>query len=544
MKKAKEYSTRFFELMKLETKAEKRFYILAFFFVSLYITSVIRSQLFLSSPLLDFGLIPVFLLVSAAVIGISLLFAKTEIHLTVARGIKGRIVFGLAVSVAAFIVFYAWLRALYPGSFSPDSIEQYKQSLSNEYNDWHPALHTWLFFSIPMIFSDSPALIVTFQLIWLALAIGYLFYVMYSEGARLPFLIVAFIYIIANPNTALIMLYPWKDSAFTILATICFAQLIRIYVSNGKWLYKPLNLAALAVFCFLATAVRHNAVLLTVPMLVIVFVFFKNARKKTLSAFALFIVLTLILRLPIYSLAGVGSPKHRTTETVGLPMTILADVYMNDREAMSEEAVEFMDSLATQENWEKHYSFGGFNSFKWSDGTIYDKIDEKGALNVLRYAYQSANSSPEVAKKSILTLTKMVWGFDFGNGWTVGYGITRNDVGIKGDYDSEAVNRINAYRAVVSGSLLKYAFNFVGAVIAILLLLALARIGNNGIARFFAIIPLLAYNFGTMLLLTGHDFRFFHLNFVLAVPLIFILFYNSSEASKSETSIQQNPETE
>ncbi|MBO5768183.1 MAG: hypothetical protein J6R49_06590, partial [Clostridia bacterium] len=137
---------------------------------------------------------------------------------------------------------------------------------------------------------------------------------------------------------------------------------------------------------------------------------------------------------------------------------------------------------------------------------------------------ESANASPEIAKRSVLTLTKMVWGMDYGNGWSIGYGISGNDIGIKKEYDAESVERINAYRGAVGGSSLKYLFNFIGVIISCLLVASVSKIGRGGIKRFFAIIPLLIYNFGTMLLLTGHDFRFFHLNFVLAVPLIFILF--------------------
>ncbi|MBO5914026.1 MAG: hypothetical protein J6Q72_01635 [Clostridia bacterium] len=524
MEKAKRYYTRMLERLSLCTKNEKRWFLAAFSLLSLYFCFVIHSQLFLSAAKLEAGFIS--LLLPAAIVAFSLcvFLSPLKIASFAERGKPSSLLFGVAVAVTAFCIFFSWQRALYPGSFSPDSIEQYKQALSGEYNDWHPALHTWLFFSFPMLFSESPAIIVTFQLIWFALALGYLYYVMYSEGCPLPFLAFSFVFITANPNTALIMLYPWKDSAFTILATVCFAHLIRIYRSNGEWLFKIQNVIVFAFFCFLATSVRHNAVLLTLPLFAVVFVFFKNARKKTALAFGLFLAMLLVLRLPIYSLAGVDSPKHRTTETMGLPMTLLADVYMNDREAMSDDALRFMDSLATQENWEKHYSFGGFNSFKWSDGTIYDKIDQEGAVKILGYAFESANASPEIAKRSVLTLTKMVWSMDYGNGWSIGYGISGNDIGIKKEYDAESVERINAYRSAVGGSSLKYLFNFIGVIISCLLVASVSKIGRGGIKRFFAIIPLLIYNFGTMLLLTGHDFRFFHLNFVLAVPLIFILF--------------------
>ena len=43
----------------------------------------------------------------------------------------------------------------------------------------------------------------------------------------------------------------------------------------------------------------------------------------------------------------------------------------------------------------------------------------------------------------------------------------------------------------------------------------------------------MVYNFGTMLLLTGHDFRFFHLNFVAVIPLVYIMLTNKEDADES-----------
>ena len=37
------------------------------------------------------------------------------------------------------------------------------------------------------------------------------------------------------------------------------------------------------------------------------------------------------------------------------------------------------------------------------------------------------------------------------------------------------------------------------------------------------IFPMLIYDFGTMLLLTGGDFRFFHFSFVIIIPLLYLI---------------------
>ncbi len=523
MEKAKQSFARFYSRTGTAERTQRRWFWAAFSLLAVYFVYVVYAQNYIRGYDSKIIIAITSIIALAFCFGVVWLLAGTDLK-TALRDKKSRsYILAFAVFVLTFIFYYSWQSALYPGSFSPDSIEQYKQTQSGEYNDWHPVLHTWLFFGLPNIFSDSPDLIVTFQLVWFSLAVAYLYYVLYTEGCPKTFMAVSWAYIILNPNTATIMLYPWKDSAFTILALVMCSHLVRIYRSNGKWLLKWQNTFCFALFAFLANGVRHNAILFVVPTFVLLFIFLKQSRRRVLAAAAVFAVLTLLLKIPIYSAANVGDPKHRTTEVMGLPMTVLADVYMNDRDALDDEAVEFLDSLANQKNWEKYHTFGSFNSFKWSDGTIYDKIDQEGAAKILEYAASAAEGSPDIAKKSVLELTKMVWSIDGGSGWTVGYGISSNDNGIRAEYNGEDVEVINTYRKMMNGFGTKYLFNYVGVIIAILLFCAVARIGKAGYARTFSVIPLMIYNFGTMLLLTGHDFRFFHLNFVVVVPLLYIM---------------------
>ncbi|MBQ5837617.1 MAG: hypothetical protein IIW39_02985 [Clostridia bacterium] len=514
----------------LNKRNDVSFFWVAFSFLAVYFGCVAYAQIFIRDY--DFGFLTVIALAVSAVACFFGVYFFGGIELkTVLRDKRSKaLIFAVTVFIATFLIYYSWQRVIYPGSFSPDSIEQYKQTQLNEYNDWHPVLHTWLFFGLPNIFSDSPALLVTLQLVWFSLAITYLLYVLYTDGCPKTFIAISWAYIVLNPNTALIMLYPWKDSAFTILSTVMLAQCVRIYRSNGKWLLKWCNTVAFALFAFLANGVRHNAILLVLPTFIVIFVFLKQSRRRLLVAGSIFLILTLLLKLPIYSIAEVGSPKHRTTEVMGLPMTVLADVYMNDRDALDDEAVEFLDSLATQARWEKYYTFGSFNSFKWSDGTIYDKIDQEGAEKILSYTFSAVKNSPNVAKKSVFELTKMVWSVDGGGGWTIGYGITGNEFDIRGEYDYDGLDVINAYRKIINGFGTKYLFNYTGIIIALLLTVAVARIGKAGWSKVFSVIPLMVYNFGTMLLLTGHDFRFFHLNFVAVIPLLYIMLTNKQDA--------------
>ncbi len=162
---------------------------------------------------------------------------------------------------------------------------------------------------------------------------------------------------------------------------------------------------------------------------------------------------TLFWMGPGLTLAGVERPDKRVTETTGMPMSVLCSVYVymsQDPDAMSQEVREFMDSLATPDQWETYYS------------------------------------------------------------------------------RSEGFNSIN----------LKYLFNYLGLVILFLLFIAVAQLGHGNLARVFLVIPVMAYNFGTMLLLSGNDFRFFHFNFLLVVPLLYIILQGKQQRPAPDPSSQ------
>ena len=63
---------------------------------------------------------------------------------------KDKVVVFLITMFLTIGIMLIWISAYYPGSFSPDSIVQYGQALSGEYNDWHPVWHTIVFFTLPL----------------------------------------------------------------------------------------------------------------------------------------------------------------------------------------------------------------------------------------------------------------------------------------------------------------------------------------------------------------------------------------------------------
>lgn len=514
--------------MNLSGKAEKRWFWTAFLLLNLYVEIVIFAQNTVLNYI-SFSLLNVLQAMAAiplCFIGL-LIIRKWKITgediLAKARvNLRRQLLFAVLVWVLTFFLFFLYHRAFWPGAFTEDSISQYGQAYSGSYNNWHPVLHTWLFFYFPFQIFHGPAGIVLTQILWFSFSVTYLFYVLYTSGCPKAFLACGWLYVVGNPNTLSIMILPWKDSAFTIFSAVVFAQLVRIYLTNGIWLKKWYNLAAFSVFVFLTLEMRHNAILLVAPIFVLLTCIFKCVKKKILLSILIVFAGHILLYGPIFSIMHVELPDERHVETMGLPMTILSDIYVQNQEALSDDARSFMDSLATPEVWEV-YSLGNFNSIKWQAGTDLSHIEEVGYKRVLQYTVGAAMERPDLAWRAFCLLTSLVWEVEIEGGWSIYPYLVDNSYGIYYQGNIRLLDGFRTYASLVSAHLTKYLFCYTGGTILVLLFLAVGNLGGGNLCRSCLVLSPMAYNFGTMLLLTGPDFRFFHFNFVIIIPLIYLL---------------------
>ena len=100
------------------------------------------------------------------------------------------------ISAAVFGFYYA---AEYPGAFSADSITQYRQAVTGEYNNWHPVLHTLLGFQLPLTLTGGWAgSVVLFQLILFAFAAAYAAYTILRHS-HIPYAVLSLLFILISP---------------------------------------------------------------------------------------------------------------------------------------------------------------------------------------------------------------------------------------------------------------------------------------------------------------------------------------------------------
>ena len=140
--------------------------------------------------------------------------------------------------------------------------------------------------------------------------------------------------------------------------------------------------------------------------------------------------------------------------------------------------------------------------------------------------------SPQASFDALFALTDVVYGFETGLEGEIGAEIVDNDYGIAyTDTRSEACNMlVNTYTSLINRTVFKYVRTY-GVILLVLLVVVLSRLKFNSWKSWkkaFMIVPIFCYDFGTMLLLTGADSRFFFITF-LVVPLIIVFTLSKGE---------------
>lgn len=198
-------------------------------------------------------------------------------------------------------------------------------------------------------------------------------------------------------------------------------------------------------------------------------------------------------------------------ESIGVPMTMMGDAYVLSKEKLPSDVIDFMESIASEEKWEKWYKSDDFNSIKFKVANDFELILEKIKPNdFLSLWAKTMKNSPKASFMGFIRLTQIVWNpfprkADF---LKVPHTMTR--------ILSFDVNFISSLVYTLPVGFLFYSIGFFNIVFFIT---ALVCCQTMGIRAFVLPISACSYNLLTMLMLCGNDWRFFFFNCLIVAPV-------------------------
>lgn len=407
----------------------------------------------------------------------------------------------------------------YPGGFNLDAYGQWDQVHGLQHlNNWHPVLTTAFYWLITRL-NDSFSFCILVQLTLFSASVAYLLLVLQRLYIRDTLLIVVAFCITMNPAVSLNNICLFKDVPFTIIILWITIVLIKIVVSNGKWMDRILHQIFLTFLLATAALIRHNGIFYILPLLFCSLLLYKNQRLRLcLISLALLASLTLI-QGPLFDALSVEQHSNVTGESVGIPMATMVNVYLSDPENIPESIRSFLLSITTEEELREHYVLGEWDSCKWEFGGI-ELFQDMSLKEFIPLFCKAIIADPNAAYQSIRENTRVVWQV-FGNvEWDTWVYVEDNDYGI--------ISTPNPICAVITDTLLAASLTSVGAACCwnigvsnlILIMMSWGSVVRKKYQNFLYIIPVVTYNLLTMLLLCGPSHRYFYFNSVIYLPIL------------------------
>ncbi len=406
----------------------------------------------------------------------------------------------LALAVYLPLVFYG----MQP---SVDLDYQWKQATGQlPVNDWHPIMHTFLLHLAARVVGTLRGATVV-QACMFAFMLGLLHmtfrrYGYCSWAGTLIVIVAAF-----NPFSLGMVRFVWKDTTFALAGLSVTICLIHIFETRGDWL-TGWRIALMVLCLTAATFLRHNGFFYTVPLMVFLpaAVARRNIRKAFLcigvSALCCAGYLFVRSQLTRHRIINPRPAVQCFVESVGLPMSMISECYMSDRSKTPDDVVRFLESLGDREFWERTYD-GDFNSVKWAGDNTKDRIYALGKRRFFGMFWRTVKANPRAALRSFMHVTSIAWSPLPDSIDTCAY-FTRPD-------RNAVLKAFEWYFQMMVRSGLGAVVTAPGGYLLFVTLVFCCVIRRAGVRVCVLAVPLLCYQLGTMLLLTGKDYRFFYI---------------------------------
>ena len=258
----------------------------------------------------------------------------------------------LLYALPSIVVFSLYLVGFFPGLMTVDSNIQWFQIHSNQYNDWHPVVHTWFLKLITQIW-DYPAAIGITQILMMSFTFGYGMYSFEKYGVRRWVLYVVTAAFALMPLNGIYSVTLWKDVLYSTAIMFVTIVLFHIVMTKGKWLLKSSNLFLFFLASTEFVFFRHNGFPAFVVTMVIFFIIYRMKLKRMYIVGIAVIALHFIVTGPIFKYFEVIPSDPN--EAYSVPIQQIGRIIAYDGN-ITKEQLDFYDQVLPIEEWKTKYN--------------------------------------------------------------------------------------------------------------------------------------------------------------------------------------------
>ena len=329
------------------------------------------------------------------------------------------------------------LLVFWPGIMSNDSVAQWTQNLSGDYNDWQSAFYALVLAGLMKVWY-SPALIAILQVLLFAFLVAWGLKALEELGVPKVFLYIISLVFAISPLNNLYAITIWRDIPYALAVLWLTLLILRVYTSQGKWVTGK-GWIWLAISAFLIAILRQNGIPVAFGLLVLLPIVYRKYWKQLIGSLLLTLLLFFFTKGPVYSFVGVDRTKSGQSNLI-LLHHIAAHLEKGTELESDEEA--YLDSFLPISDWNYYCCYVGTisydNDFKRDEFLASSTENRKLALDLFL-------RDPGVDIQHTMCAGELVWRFIDNqcymksthgfSSWKPGEvsWVINNDVGLKND---------------------------------------------------------------------------------------------------------------
>lgn len=242
-----------------------------------------------------------------------------------------------------------------------------KGALSN----WHPILYTMLvrLFTGHGLWSlqTGVALFSLAQMLFMAMAAGYVIHWLLKKRLHPLFAVVAALYYALPPVFAAFSMTVWKDVPFAAVAVLYILCLHDLLESGGRLLRTPMGILRYVLLVFFTGMLRHNGYYVVLVITAVLLIYFAvKMKKQSLRLLPVFLLALALIPLANQIAYSAGVKKSPDSEALSIPVQQIARTVVQGGNItpMQREQLALYFDLAELENYNPFLADPAKNSIR------------------------------------------------------------------------------------------------------------------------------------------------------------------------------------
>lgn len=313
-------------------------------------------------------------------------------------------------AIYIFVIMLIALIAYHPIQFTEDLENQYQQVLTGIYQDWHPIIHTMIFYRLPMFIYKSRLACALFHMLFVECILLYFCRNLDRYGFNKYIITVILSLFILNPTFDHMAIAPVKDSAYSYCLFLLTILLVNAYFTDGNNLNKNKNFLCFLFACFGITFFRHNGVGAFVLSLIPMIFIYKNIRKKIVLVLIIILSLRFLIVPYIYKACDIKKTTFTFSETVCIMLGQISYIY-NNNGTITEEQLNTLSKMQSLDDLKNYYDPYNYNRVKFS-GDYYNTWSpyiNSHKKEFLKLWYSLVMNNKKQAVEGYLYATYCIW---------------------------------------------------------------------------------------------------------------------------------------